>query len=50
MERNGKFDAYQMVTDRIIALLEKGIKPWAQPWTSAKACAWSETTAAFIVS
>lgn len=36
-----KFDAYQMVTDRIIALLEKGIKPWAQPWTSAKACAWS---------
>lgn len=37
----GKFDAYQMVTDRICALLEQGIKPWAQPWSSAAACAWS---------
>lgn len=41
MEGKTKFDAYQMATDRITALLEKGIKPWAQPWTSAKACAWS---------
>ena len=36
-----KFDAYQMVTDRICALLEQGLKPWAQPWTSAVASAWS---------
>lgn len=36
-----KFDAYQMVTDRICALLEQGIKPWAKPWASAKTCAWS---------
>ena len=36
-----KFDAYQMVTDRICALLEQGLKPWAQPWTSAVARAWS---------
>ena len=36
-----KFDAYQMVTDRICALLEQGVKPWAQPWTSAISCAWS---------
>lgn len=36
-----KFDAYKMVTDRICALLEQGLKPWAQPWTSAVSCAWS---------
>lgn len=35
------FDAYQMVTDRICALLEQGLKPWAQPWSSAVSCAWS---------
>lgn len=36
-----KFDAYQMVTDRICAMLEQGLKPWAQPWSSAESCAWS---------
>lgn len=36
-----RFDAYQMVTDRICALLEQGIKPWAKPWSSATTCAWS---------
>lgn len=36
-----KFDAYQMVTDKICSLLEKGVKPWAQPWTSAINLAWS---------
>lgn len=36
-----KFDAYQMVTDKICGLLEQGLKPWAKPWTSAVACAWS---------
>ena len=25
-------DVYQMVTDRIIAALEKGVVPWKQPW------------------
>jgi antirestriction protein ArdC len=27
-----KPDVYQMVTDRIIAALEKGVIPWHQPW------------------
>ena len=36
-----KFDAYQMVTDRICELLEQGLKPWAKPWSSAVSCAWS---------
>lgn len=36
-----KFDAYQMVTDRITALLEQGLIPWARPWSSVAACAWS---------
>ena len=26
-------NVYQMVTDRIIAELEKGIIPWKKPWT-----------------
>jgi antirestriction protein ArdC len=25
-------DVYKMVTDRIIAALEKGVVPWKQPW------------------
>ena len=32
-------DIYQEVTDRIIAQLEEGIVPWAQPWDSTKASA-----------
>lgn len=28
-----KLDVYQIVTDRIIALLEEGTVPWKQPWT-----------------
>lgn len=36
-----KFDAYQMVTDRITALLEQGLIPWARPWSDSAACAWS---------
>ena len=39
-----KFDAYQMATDRICELLEKGIRPWDKPWTSAMDCAWSGVT------
>jgi len=30
-----KLDIYQLVTDQIIALLEKGIIPWQRPWTNA---------------
>ena len=36
-----KFDAYQMVTDRICELLEKGFIPWDKPWAMAKTSAWS---------
>ena len=38
-----KFDAYQMVTDRIVALMENGLIPWARPWTGVDTCsgAWS---------
>ena len=25
-------DVYQIITDRIIALLEKGVVPWQKPW------------------
>lgn len=45
-----KFDCYQMVTDKIVALLEKGLIPWAKPWTSGKSikgpinAAWSHST------
>ncbi|WP_268626967.1 ArdC family protein [Paenibacillus alvei] len=31
---------YEMVTDRIIALLEKGIVPWRRPWVSGAAVNW----------
>ena len=27
------FDLYQLITDRIIAELEKGTVPWQQPWS-----------------
>lgn len=39
-----KFDAYQMATDRICAMLEQGIKPWAKPWNHVMACGWSGQT------
>lgn len=39
-----KYDAYQMATDRICALLEQGIKPWAKPWTTVMSCGWSGQT------
>lgn len=31
-------DIYQMVTDRIIAALESGVKPWACPWDRTNEC------------
>lgn len=27
-------DKYQIVSDRLIELLEKGVKPWAKPWSA----------------
>ena len=39
-----KFDCYQMVTDKIIALLEKGVIPWARPWTGVQTFAWSRSS------
>jgi antirestriction protein ArdC len=34
MEKN---DVYQLVTDRICELLEKGVVPWQRPWKSSEA-------------
>lgn len=31
-------DMYQIVTDRIIAALESGVKPWACPWDRTQQC------------
>jgi len=33
-EKTKSKDVYSIVTDRIIALLEKGVAPWKQPWTN----------------
>lgn len=37
-------NVYQMITDRIIAELEKGIIPWAKPWTGVRSGAYSRST------
>lgn len=37
----GKFDVYQMVTDKIVEMLEGGIIPWQKPWQSRESVAWS---------
>lgn len=37
MSRNGeksRSDLYTRITDRIIAELERGVRPWVQPWTA----------------
>lgn len=39
-----KFDAYQMVTDRVCALLEQGVAPWQKPWQTVLDCGWSGQT------
>lgn len=33
---NGQEKVYQMVTDRIIAELEKGVIPWQKPWSGSR--------------
>jgi antirestriction protein ArdC len=30
-----RFDIYARITDRIVADLEKGVRPWMQPWSGA---------------
>ena len=37
-------NVYQMVTDRIIEQMNKGIVPWHQPWIGGSAMAISYTT------
>ena len=37
-------NVYEMVTERIIAELEKGIIPWQRPWTGTPAGAYSRST------
>ena len=37
----GKSNVYQMVTDRIIAELEKGRIPWNKPWTGVRSGAFN---------
>lgn len=37
-------NVYQIVTDRIIAELEKGIIPWERPWTGVRDGAYSRAT------
>lgn len=40
----GKANVYEMVTERIIAELEKGVIPWEKPWTGVRAGAYNRIT------
>ena len=37
-------NVYQIVTDRIIEELEKGVVPWTKPWTGVRSGAYSHST------
>lgn len=37
----GKANVYEMVTERIVAELEKGVIPWEKPWTGVRAGAYN---------
>lgn len=39
-----KANVYEMVTERIIAELEKGIIPWEKPWTGVRDGAFNRIT------
>jgi antirestriction protein ArdC len=39
-----KVDAYQVITDRIITLLDQGVAAWRKPWTSASSVPTSLST------
>ena len=43
-------DVYKMVTDRIIAELEKGKIPWEKPWTGTRSGAYNKKTVFFTES
>ena len=30
-----KADVYQIITDRILAMLNAGVNPWRKPWRAA---------------
>jgi antirestriction protein ArdC len=36
-EKTPRIDIYARITDRIVAELEKGVRPWMQPWRSSNA-------------
>ena len=44
IERKERTNVYQMVTDRIIAELEKGRIPWEKPWTGVRSGAYNRIT------
>lgn len=44
MAAAGKVNVYEMVTDRIIAELEKGIIPWEKPWTGVRSGAYNRVS------
>jgi antirestriction protein ArdC len=36
-EENSRADIYARITDRIVADLERGVRPWIRPWNTANA-------------
>ncbi|WP_018240811.1 ArdC family protein [Ensifer sp. BR816] len=36
-ENKARVDIYAKITDRIVAELEKGVRPWVKPWSAANA-------------
>jgi antirestriction protein ArdC len=40
-KENGRGYIYPRITEHIIADLEKGVRPWVQPWNAGTACVWS---------
>lgn len=41
---SGKINVYELVNDRIIAEMEKGIIPWQRPWTGLRSGAYNRVT------
>lgn len=39
-----KTNVYEMVTERIIAELEKGVIPWEKPWTGVRSGAYNRVS------
>lgn len=39
-----KNNVYEMVTNRIIDMLEQGIIPWTKPWTGTRSGAFNRIT------